>query len=333
MAASLVERMHDSTAHDPEIASRSCILFAVTWRRRHEWLPAFSSPPSHAYTHGMAGNLAFTPIEQEIIVLRAVWDMIFGMVNYGIFEKGHGTVEAQVTFKSATHQRLFNILLVDFLSKPEKGSFGLPEADGPEKTDHTYLFYLRRICDEPKLNTDSDSLREPVEAFVDWLEDECFVEKVWLPSIEVEADLRLKRITFLKICGDIAKHNFPRLNWTVQSITKVLAESGVKVDEGQGFLVLPEFYEWFHDNILNYHGSTIAEHLNNIRWGIFHYLAPEFNRSFEKNDPKFLGCRFNQPAGCHDPLAKAMHWDLMNQVRTEPWFPLFTTAPHLKKRY
>ncbi len=66
-------------------------------------VPAFSSPPSHAYTHRMAGNLAFTPIEQEIIVLRAVWDMIRGMVNYRIFEKGHGTVEAQVTFNSATH--------------------------------------------------------------------------------------------------------------------------------------------------------------------------------------------------------------------------------------
>lgn len=281
----------------------------------------------------MAGNLAFTPIEQEIIVLRAVWDMIDGMVNYVNFEKEHKTVEAQLMFCTATHQRLFNILLVDFLSKPHKGTFDLPEANGPAKTDHTYLFYLRRICDGPELNPDSDSLRAPTEAFVDWLEGECFVEKIWLSSIEVEAAIRVKRITFLKICGDIAKHNFARLNRNVLSITKLLAENGVKIDKGQGFLALTDFYEWFHNDILTYHASTIAEHLNNIRWGIFDYLTPEFNRSFEKIDPKIFNYRFNYPEGCHDPMAKAMYWDLMNHVRAKPWFPLFTTTPLLKERY
>ena len=118
-------------------------------------MQAFSNVPSHSYTDAMVGNLAFTPIEQEIIVLRAVWDMIDGMVNYNNFEKEHGTVEAQLMFSTTTHQRLFNILLVDFLSKPQKGTFDLPEANGPAITDHTYLFYLRRICGEPKLNPDS----------------------------------------------------------------------------------------------------------------------------------------------------------------------------------
>jgi hypothetical protein len=281
----------------------------------------------------MVHSLTFTPIEQEIIVLRAVWDLIDGMVNYRNFGKEHGVVDAQVNFNSDTHQRLFNIFLVDFLSKPQKGTFDLPETDGPASTDHTYLFYLRRICDEPRLNAESDILRTPVQAFVDWLESECLVEKVWLPSIETEMDIRVKRITFLKICGDIAKHNFSRLDRNVRRIEQVLAVNGAEVDEGQGFLVLPEFYEWFHDNILNYHGSTIAEHLNNIRWGMFDYLTPEFGRSYEIVDPESSMYRFNYPEGCHDPLARAMYWDLMNQVRTKPWFPRFTTTPLLKQRY
>ena len=64
-------------------------------------MPALSISQSHAYIDRMVGNLAYSPIEQEIIVLRAVWDMIDGMVNYENFEKGHGTVEAQVMFMSA----------------------------------------------------------------------------------------------------------------------------------------------------------------------------------------------------------------------------------------
>lgn len=52
-------------------------------------------------------------------------------------------------------------------------------------------------------------------------------------------------------------------------------------------LALEDFYRWFHDDILNYHASTIAEFLNNIRWGIYEYLQPEFQRSivWESREP------------------------------------------------
>lgn len=276
--------------------------------------------------------MAFTLIEQEIIVLRAVWDMVEGMVNYQTFDKRHGILGAELKFSSSVHQRLFNILLVDFLSKPEIGTFDLPEAVGPQSTDNTYLFYLRRICDEPLLNPDSASIRGPVEAFTDWLEGECFVEKVYFASIDLEADINVKRITFLKICGNIAKHNFGRLNYVVQRVKKVLSDNGVEIDEGKVLVALPDFYEWFHDDILNYHGTTIAEHLNNIRWGIFDYLTPEFDRSYEEIDPAPM-YRFSSPDGCSDDLAMAMHWDLMNKVRHKPWFPQFQTADALKQRY
>lgn len=277
--------------------------------------------------------MAFTGTEQEIIVLRAVWDLIDGMVNYEIFENGHGTIDAQLMFRTASTQRLFNILLADFLSKPEKGTFDLPEPTGSKKTDHTFLFYLYRICVDPKLNSNSVSIQKPVRQFIDWLEGECFIENVYLPAIEVETDIRVKRIIFLKICGDIAKHSFARLGRNVDRIKKVLEENGVKIDDGQGFLALPEFYERFHSDVLNYHGSNIAEHLNNIRWGIFDYLTPEFSRSFEWCDPPPLGYRYRYPADSGDPLAKAMHWDLMNQVRSRPYFPRFATTELLKQRY
>jgi hypothetical protein len=277
--------------------------------------------------------MPFNQLEQEIIILRAAWDMIDGLVNYENFGRGHRVVEAELRFNTATHHRLFNILLADFLSTPPKGIFDLPEAVGPAQTDHTYLFYLKRVCSDPKLNSDSSSINAPTVALADWLEDECFVEKVWFPSIEVETDIRVSRISFLKICGDIAKHNFARLGVNVRRITRILAENGITIDEGQGFLVLPEFYEWFHTNIGNYHGSTLAELLNNIRWGVFEYLRPEFDRSFEKTEPSSYNYRFRYPLGCNESLARTMYWDLMNKVRAAPYVPRFTTTAVLKQRY
>jgi hypothetical protein len=275
----------------------------------------------------------YNAIEQEIIILCAAWDMVNGMVNYSNFQNGHALIDAELRIRSEAHGRLLNILLADFLSKPAAGTFDLPEAEGPATTDHTHLFYLRQICDSPHLNDNSAALRAPVSEFSDWLEATCSVENVWFPSIDVEANITVKRIIFLKICGDTAKHNFARLDRNVRRTVKVLASNGVKIDVAQGFMILDEFYDWFHDNIFAYHLSTIAEYLNNIRWGIFEYLTPEFEQSFHRPDPADLLYRYRYPADCRKPLAKAMYWELMNHVRSRPWIPRFNTTPLLKIRY
>jgi hypothetical protein len=277
----------------------------------------------------------FTATEQEVIVLKAVWELIGEMVNYEMFTKFSSTNDVLLTPATRTHQRLFNILLVDFLSKPKLRVFGLPDPpNGPLKSEQSYLFYLRRICDAPKLNpTGGNAIRTPLNAFVRWLETECFVEKVWLPSIGVEANIKLKRILFIKICGNIAKHSFARLNIDVEEITKVLQANGVTIDIDQGYLVIPDFYEWFHTNILNYHISALAEFLNNIRWGIYEYLRPEFERLYTRDSPTSVGWRFTYPPDCNRPIAQAMYWDLMNEVRSEPYMPKFEITRYLKMRY
>ncbi|MCH7806197.1 MAG: hypothetical protein IH995_03530 [Proteobacteria bacterium] len=278
--------------------------------------------------------MTYTKTEQEIIVLLAAWSLIDDMVNYQNFVKGHGTVETNLKFKEETFKRVFSILLVDFLSKPKCGTFDLPGPPGNSsmKTDHTFLFYLRRICANPILNVDSSSIHKPVQQFIEWLEGECFVEKVWFPSIKVEVNIREKRIFLLRICGNIAKHNFARLEATVKDVRKVLKDNGEDIDVGKGFLILREFYEWFN-SVLEYQASTIAEHLNNIRLGIFDYLSPEYSRSDEMVDTSTGPYQFKGPKDCDDPMAQEMYYELMNKVRGRPSFPRFTTAEWLKKRY
>ena len=278
---------------------------------------------------------AYTAKEQEIIVLKAVWDLIGGMVNNEMFMPITQTEEVSLAPRTVTHQRLFNILLVDFLSTLNASSFGL--AEPPERasaTDKTYLYYLRRISENPQLNSDgARCLVEPVETFSQWLEGECIVEKVWFPSISVEMDLRVKRIQFLRICGNIAKHSFASMSRNSKDIASILENNGTVIDRDQRYLIIPDFYDWFHSNILNYHISAIAEFLNNIRWGIYNYLRPEFMRSFTREEPASIKYSFQIPLQVDRSIAIDMYWHLMNAVRSEPYIPRFEVARYLKMRY
>jgi hypothetical protein len=276
---------------------------------------------------------AFTQTEQEVIVLKAVWELIAEMVNYEMFLKPTRTSDVQLMFHTITHGRLFNILLVDFLSEPN-ATFGLPSPPRQSPmSDQSYLFYLRRVCNCPTLNRVADSIKTPLEVFVQWLETECLVEKVWLPSIQLEPDIKVKRIAFIRICGNIAKHSFTRLNRDADLICKILKANGHSIDVEQAYLVIPEFYEWFHAHIFSYHSSAIAEFLNNIRWGIYDYLKPEFVKAFTKDNPASTAYRFIHPAECDRPVAQALYCDLMNAVRSEPYMPRFEVTRYLKMRY
>jgi hypothetical protein len=280
----------------------------------------------------------FAPIEQEAIILNAAWEMVDDMVNYAMFVKSDEVENTNLMFKTSAHARLFNVLLCDFLSLPQRRGkspipFDLPDPpSGARPSDLTFLFYLRQICGTPTLNRDSGALVSSVEAFADWLEGETFIEHVWFPTVNVEVDLKVMRLTYLKICGDIGKHSLARLQGNVERIRKILADHGHQIDEGMAYAALPEFYEWFHDHLFIYHSSSIAEFLNNIRLGIYEYLKPEFNRSYERVDPAPM-YRYNVPKDIGTPLAREMYWALMNKVRGRPFFPKFTVSRSFKSQF
>jgi hypothetical protein len=280
----------------------------------------------------------FNGLEQEAIVLLAAWDMLGGMVNYAFYRKMKLTTAVTLMFENANDRRLFNILLGDFLSQPNErgGKESFLNLKQPPKagraTDYTFLFYLRQICDAPHLGTQIECIKRPLDALSSWLEDECLVEKVWFGEIDVEADIRIERIRYIKICGDIAKHNFSRLQSNVEKIIQTLRKSGVEIDAEAGFKALPGFYEWFHENVFIYHSSHIAQMLNDLLWGIYKYLSTEFQRSYEQKpgDPVY---RYQYPEECGHSFARSAYWNLMNHIRHGPYLPLFTVSPSLKSEY
>jgi hypothetical protein len=281
----------------------------------------------------------YSLIEQEVIVLNAAWGMIDDMVNHANFRLPAEThVDTNLVPRTDETLRLFNILLADFLSplverKNDGLPFGLPKPPESSGTsDFTFLFYLEWVCVNKQLNSDPSALNKTVASFSAWLEAKSFVEGVWFPSIEVEVDLNVERREWIRICGDIGKHNFLRLLPNVRKIVRILKEHGKCVDDGRGYELLPEFSEWFHTNVFAYHASTIAEFLNNIRWELYAYLKPKFTRAVHRSD-SWAGYKFDVPVKIKDPLVRSMYWELMNRCRSDPLFPKFTVTQSLKKRY
>ena len=245
-------------------------------------------------------------------------------------------------FESRQHSKLFIILLADFLSeirafRGDPIPLGLePAPSNTRPSNLTFLFHLRQVCRQPKLGNDASMLHEAVESFADWLEGEFVAPGVNLHNINVVADIQVARYRYLKMCGDMAKHNLARLATNIGHLRKLLEKAGKPVAEDDAYLAVENFVDWFHDDIFVYHSSVIAEFLNNIRLAIFEYLTPEFCRSWHLTDNatrEFPVYGYHVPVDITESIARAMYWDVMNRVRAKPWMHRFTISDAFKTSY
>jgi hypothetical protein len=257
-------------------------------------------------------------IEKEVIFLKAVYELINSMVNYEIMD----LADASVVFKSMTHQMYFNVILVDFLSHSDKRIIG---------EEQTYLEAVTLICKNPNFNENgsANGLTLAIKDFVEWLDQEIQVE-TWLPTIDTNVHLAIKRTQFIKICGNISKHNFSRLSVTANELLEILGKNKIKIELEDVLVLLKDFYEKFHFDVLSSHASIICEFLNNVRWGIYEYLKPEFDHSivYEGGNPPMY--RFTYPKGIINKFAKNCYWDLMNEIRSRPYMPKFQVPDWIK---
>lgn len=287
--------------------------------------------------------MTFTPLEQEAIVLNAVMGMVDDMVNHAIFcWPGEKRQNTNLLPQTTDTLRQFAILLRDFLS-PVTGRgqgpmpFGLakPPQNG-KVTDYTTLFYLARICKNPLIGTKIDFLAILVQDFIEWLETSAFIPKVWLSNIGMEVDLNIKRIDFVRMGGDIGKHNFLRLGGQAVKLQQILKENGVSIDESQAYAALPDCWDWFHTHLFAYHASTLAEFLNNIRYAIRLYVTPVAEARYQvtgKIDDHLDSYTYKRPAEIENNFAWKQYCDLLNRTRIKPNFPPFGVTQHLKNQF
>lgn len=281
-------------------------------------------------------------IEREAIILNSAWKMIDGMVNWAMFVRVDLREPTNLMFHDREHARIFVILLGDFLSQvraygDQPIPLGLTAAPVDAcPADRTFLYHLRQVCTGPLLGANAVELGQHVEAFAQWLEEDLLAPDVYLPDIDVQADLRIARYRYLKMCADIAKHHLGRLSVNVRHLQRLLRQAERDLGEQEAYLAVDNFFEWFFDSIFLYHSGQIAEFLNNIRWAIFDYLQPEFRRSYhltEDATPDLHAYSYHVPEAITEPIARAMYWDVMNRVRQKPWIPPFIIHELHKRRY
>lgn len=268
----------------------------------------------------------FSDYEQEVINLKAINECIDSMINLEVFELLGSDPESQILFPTSTHQKYFNIILVDFLSNIDKDLAG---------ESQSCLDILKKISHSPRLGDGNSvkQLRISVDILDKWLHRE-IREKVWLPSIDKQIILKILRIEFLMICGNISKHHFARLTKkTSRDLIAIFRRSGLEITKEESLILYDDFFEWFHINIFNYHSSAIAEMVNNIRWGIQKYLLPEFNNSINYSLKDPLKYEYQVPKEVFTDFGKSCYWELMNEVRSKPNVRKFEVTKTLKLRY
>jgi hypothetical protein len=123
-----------------------------------------------------------------------------------------------------------------------------------------------------------------------------------------------------------------RLQGTVRRIRSILERNGHVISEENGYLVLEDFFEWFHKDIFMYHASAIGEFLNNIRWEIWRYLQPAMEAAYRVR-PGPMQYTFEAPPELSGGLPRGMYYHLMSKTLRQPNFPEFTVTEILKGRY
>ncbi len=106
----------------------------------------------------------------------------------------------------------------------------------------------------------------------------------------------------------------------------------MEVSIEEALLTRDDFYGHMY-TIFAYHSTTIAEFLNDLPWGIYQYLQPEFHRSFRRIPEDRWRYEFQYPDGIDLEFARQCYWNLMNHVRSEPYMQPFQGTKWLKLRY
>ncbi len=274
----------------------------------------------------------YSNLDQEIIILAAVWELIGSMVHYGHFVKYSNPQITQLDrFTSTEARNIFLVVLSDFLAHPRDGMFGLKKPKVVGGMQDTHIAYLSQVVENPNLGQNCQPLKDAIASFSTWLDGEAIVDDVNFSSIGWTGTLRVNRKDYLKVCGNATKHGFMRLSRTVKLVKRILDQNGKVIDDGESYIVIPDFIEWFRDDVFVASASRVAWHLNEIRWGMYEYLHMEFQRSFEPTEV-VSGAqmyRYDYPKGLSDPLVKSIYWDLMNEMRSPPFVPRFTPDPYL----
>ena len=171
-------------------------------------------------------------------------------------------------------------------------------------------------------------LERAATALNSWLNTETTF-KMWLPTLELDAELTVPRIDFLYILGNHAKHNLSRLTGISRHIAEILTQHGHRVELEQVPLALDDFREHLQEDYFVYYGTWLAELINNVRWGIQDYLQETFRKAYQPSQD--LMYSYSYPDSIVHAAPREWFWRLMNHIRTGPYIGRFVGSRYMKK--
>lgn len=258
--------------------------------------------------------------EREVVVLSSVMDIIDDMVNHVIFSfPGRGTI-LQPFPKTSTTQAYFALRLSDFLSQTDR-DIGIAKV--------SCLGHLAQIVESPSLG-DATGLRASVKQFVDWLNEKKTFANVWLPTLDIQTSLTPSRLSWLKVTGNLQKHDALRSTGTAEDIVKWLSEQGHTVHRMDVLGALDDFREWLAQDALSAYIPKVGFLLNELRWETFEYLRPYYQKHYVtawENDLQFDRYSFTADLRITTPFACGQRHALLNWVRKEPIVTRFSVDP------
>lgn len=267
----------------------------------------------------------YSATEKEAIGLCISLEALGDIANHALLElrdvSSHPG-EVQVYFHTHIHQELFIIRILDFVK--ESGDSRLTGVSG------SCLQVLQSACTTCSFdqNGSVSALKESVDKLDRWLHYKTPI-KMWLPTLNIEADIEVSRLEFLAISGNHFKHNLSRLTGVSKNIHSILNRNGYVVPIEQIPLALDDFREHLQDNYFIYYGTWLTELMNNIRWGVQIYLKPLFLESYKKEGFRY---KYEYPAEIQHEVPKQWFWRLMNNIRSKPYLKEFTGAHYLKEQ-
>ena len=258
--------------------------------------------------------------------MLAACELIGSMVNHSKLSLAENYEDMVVRPKSMECRDLISILLVDLISP----------LGPPFRQNISMLQGLALICERPHFNNNGSvkSLNAAVGKLQEWIDHEATLESVWLPEIDKELSLSLRRKEFLYICGNIAKHNLFRLDKVAEKLLGVLQRSDTSITLSDAYKALESFQAWIMDDVFLYHLSYLSQMLNDIVWGIHDYLLPEYWRAYRVNEEESkvmhaVMYEYDVPTSVTSELGRIYYWNLMNLVRGGPYVKRFIASQFL----
>lgn len=265
--------------------------------------------------------------EREVIGLCIALEALDDMANRALLDLpalGGGPSEGiEVHYRSREHQQLFLIRLLDFVK--EEGDKSLTGVSGSCLDVLIAACGTRSFCDDqPVLG-----LEHATSSLAQWLSTETTV-RLWLPTLNLDIDVKITRTEFLYILANYAKHNLSRLTRISERIAKLLESNGHPVDPSQVPLALDDFREHLQEDYFVYYGTWLAELVNGLRWAIQDYLIGTFRWAYLPGQG--LAYSYRYPESISSEIPRQWYWRLMNHVRSGPHVERFTGAEYLKRR-